>query len=75
MNDLLAKYKKAVADLKPHITARDRKDAEVQFSKSKGTLSQYINGDDTATSMDVYYDLLSFFKKRIDAREALVAHI
>ena len=33
MSDLLAK--KAMADLKPRITARDRKDAETQFSKSK----------------------------------------
>lgn len=73
MSDLLAKYKKAMADLKPRITARDRKDAETQFSKSKGTLSQYINCDETATSVDVYYDLIPFFKKRIEERESLVA--
>lgn len=75
MSELLAKYKKRMLELKPRITARDRKDAETQYIITKGTLSQYINCSDTATSVDVYYDLIPFFSKRIAERELLVADI
>lgn len=72
MSDLLLKYKAEMAKLKPSITTRDRKEAEDRFNKTKGTISQYINADDSATSVDLYYDLLPFFKERINKRLELL---
>lgn len=72
MSELLVKYKAEMARIKPEVTARDRKEAETKYGHNKGTISLYVNGDEKATSLDVYYDLISLFKKCIDKRHALL---
>lgn len=76
MSELLVKYKAEMARLKPEITARDRKEAGMKFGHNKGTISLYINCDEEkAVSVDVYYDLIPFFRKCIEKRHALLTEL
>ena len=57
--------------IKPDVTAADRAEATKEHGYSRGTISIYLNGNvydnDTAVTM------LSFFRKRIAAREKKIA--
>jgi hypothetical protein len=52
--------------LKQDITAADRKEAEVKFGYSRGTISQYLNG--RVWNNDTAANLITLFKARIAER-------
>lgn len=56
--------------LKADVTAQDRIDAQAELSRTKATVSKYLNG--TVLDNDMAVKMIEFFKKKIAARDEKV---
>lgn len=58
----------ALAELKPNVTATDRKEC----SRDARTVSTYLNGQ--GKDLEMAFELLRFFRERIEARRKIIAN-
>lgn len=61
----------AFKEMKPNVTAEDRKAAEAELKKEKSTISRYLGG--RVMDLDTGFELYGFLKKRIEKREKALA--
>lgn len=73
MSKTLSTCRKEITQIKDEITSRDRAKAMEMFGITKGTVSQYINASDSAKNLDIYCDLIKFFKSQIAKRQSILA--
>lgn len=59
----------ALAEIKPNVTAADRKEC----SRSEAMIIRYLNGQ--GTELDTAVELLEFFRERITQRRKIIAGI
>lgn len=62
---------KELVNIKPDVTANDRKRIESELGYSKGTISNYLSGN--VDNSDTAVNILTFLRGRIAEREKVIA--